>query len=491
MEYDQGSINQSRHGEKIMRPLYRPKPNGWRVSPRDQRTILLSGDFFVSVLALFGGLYFWGQKDAWLSFSLNFLKERVELWFYLLPFIWMVFLVELYDLHRAKNLRQTAGGIAIAALAGVFFYALIYLISQKGSLPRLGIGFFLIFASILTFLWRLAYIRIFTAQAFLRRVLVIGAGRAGETLARAYKDLRPQPFLMVGFMDDNPKKIGKNVEGFPILAGNDRLLETVEVEAVTEIIIAVSGAMQGETFQAILEAQERGVEVVPMPTVYEELLGRVPIHHLESDWLIRSFVNDARVGGFYELAKRLLDILVSLAGLVICVLLTPLATIIILLDTGFPILYHQIRSGKGDKLYNIYKFRTMVQDAEKNGKAQVTHENDERITHGGSFLRRAHIDELPQFWNVLRGEMSVVGPRAERPELIVEYQKEIPFYRARLLVKPGMTGWAQVNFGYSATIAQTVIKLEYDLYYIKHRNLLMDILIILRTFTQVLAFRGR
>ncbi len=133
----------------------------------------------------------------------------------------------------------------------------------------------------------------------------------------------------------------------------------------------------------------------------------------------------------------------------------------------------------------------MCQDAEKDGVVQVTHENDERITRVGNFLRRTHIDELPQFWNVLTGEMSIVGPRAERPELIIDYQKEIPLYRARLLVKPGITGWAQVNYGYSATIDQTVVKLEYDLYYIKHRSLLMDILVILRTMTQVFGFRGR
>ena len=475
----------------MMQPLSRPRPNGWRVRPREQRTILLIGDLFVSVLALFGGLYFWGQKDAWLKFSLDFLKQRVDPWFFILPIIWMVFLVELYDLHRAKNLRQTATGIAFAALAGIFFYTLIYFISPKGSLPRLGIGFFLVFASVLTFLWRLVYIQIFTAQALLRRVLVIGAGKAGETIARAYKDLRPQPFILVGFTDDDPEKIGKKVDEFPILAGNDRLLETIDAEAITEIIVAISGTMQGGTFQAILDAQAAGVEVVRMPTVYEELLGRVPIHHLESDWLIRSFVDEARAGGFYEMAKRLLDILIALTGLSICILLAPLTAIIILVDTGFPIIYKQIRSGKGSKLYNIYKFRTMFQDAEKDGRAVVTQQNDSRVTHAGVLLRRTHIDELPQFWNVLHGEMSVVGPRAERPELIDTYQKEIPFYRARLLVKPGITGWAQVNYGYSATIAQTIVKIEYDLYYIKHRNLLMDILIILRTMTQVIGFRGR
>ena len=475
----------------MKRPLSRPRPHGWRVRPREQRTILLIGDALVSITALFGGLYFWGQKYDWLKFSLDFLQQRVAFWFYLLPLIWMVFLVELYDLHRAKNLRQTTVGIAIAALAGLFLYALVYLISPQGSLPRLGIGFFLVFASVLTFLWRLAYIKIFTAQAFLRRVLVIGAGNAGETIARAYKGLRPQPFFLVGFMDDDPQKIGKEVEGFPILAGNDRLLETVEAETITEIIVAISGTMQSGTFLAILDAQGKGVEVVPMHTMYEELLGRVPIHHLESDWLIRSFVDEPHVGGFYEMAKRLIDILMGVVGLSICILISPLTAIFILMESGFPILYKQVRSGKGGKLYCISKFRSMHQDAEKDGIARPAEANDSRVTRTGVFLRRTHIDELPQFWNVLLGDMSIVGPRAERPELNVKYQKGIPFYRARLLVKPGITGWAQVNYGYSATVEEMAIKFEYDLYYIKHRSLLMDLLIILRTMTQVIGFRGR
>ncbi len=134
-----------------MRTVARPILNNWRVRPREQRTILFIGDLFVSILALFAGLYFWGQKYDWLKFSLDFLKQRVELWFYFLPVIWMIFLVELYDVHRAKNLRQTVGWIALAALAGLLLYALIYLISPQGSLPRLGIGFFLAFAAVLTF----------------------------------------------------------------------------------------------------------------------------------------------------------------------------------------------------------------------------------------------------------------------------------------------------------------------------------------------------
>jgi exopolysaccharide biosynthesis polyprenyl glycosylphosphotransferase len=474
-----------------MQPIPRPRLNSWRIRPREQRTILIVGDLLVAVMALIGGLYFWGQRDAWLKFSLNFLQQRVEPWFFLLPLLWILFLVELYDLNVAKNLRKTIIGIGFAALAGIFLYALIYLLSKPNSLPRLGIGAFLLLAALLTFFWRLIYIQVFTNPALLRRVLIIGAGKAADTIIQAFQDLHPQPFILVGLLDDDIKKIGQKLDGYPILAGNDRLQEIIVSEQISEIVISISGKLMGSTFQSILDAQESGVEVVPMPSMYEELLGRVPIHHLESDWLIRSFVDEARAGGFYSVGKRFLDILGGLVGLFINLIIFPFVAILILLESGWPVFYKQVRSGKGGRLFTIYKFRTMHKDAEQNGKVQLTQENDTRITRFGTFLRRTHIDELPQFLNVLRGDMSLVGPRSERPEWIAEFQKQIPFYRARLLVKPGITGWAQVNYSYYATVEEMASKLEYDLYYIKHCNTMMDILILLRTFTQVIAFRGR
>jgi exopolysaccharide biosynthesis polyprenyl glycosylphosphotransferase len=469
-----------------MQPTTRTKPSGWRLRSREKRSILLIGDLLFAFLALAMALYLWSLRDQW---SITFWRERVTWWYYLLPFGWLL-LLNLYDPHRASNLRITVRGISIAALTGLLFYAVIYLLAA-GNQARIGVAFFLACTALLTLLWRLIYIRIFTAPAFLRRVLILGAGKAGQTLTQAYKELRPLPFYLVGFIDDDPAKVGSQLEGYPILSTGDNLLDIIDREYVTDLMIAITGEMRGDTFQAVLDAQERGVEIVQMPTLYEELMGRVPIHHLESEWLIRSFVDQARAGGFYEMVSRLLDILVALVGLSICVVLYPFTALIILVDSGFPILYSQIRSGKSGKPYYIYKFRTMFQDADKDGQARPAEENDVRVTRIGGFLRRTHIDELPQFWNVLRGEMSIVGPRAERPELIVKYQKDIPFYRARLLVKPGITGLAQVNYGYSATIAQTIVKIEYDLYYIKHRNLMMDISIILRTIGQVIGLRGR
>ena len=217
----------------------------------------------------------------------------------------------------------------------------------------------------------------------------------------------------------------------------------------------------------------------------------MPIEHLETDWVIRSFVDQVRVHGLYELLKRSMDILGGFVGTLIFILLLPPIALAIVLETGFPIFYSQPRLGKGTSLFNILKFRTMSQNAEVDGQAKVAAENDPRVTRVGNFLRKTRLDELPQFWTVLRGEMSLVGPRAERPELVAEYHKQIPYYRARLLVKPGLTGWAQINYGYVAMVKETFVKLEYDLYYIKHRTLNMDFSIVLRTIGTVLRRTGR
>jgi lipopolysaccharide/colanic/teichoic acid biosynthesis glycosyltransferase len=186
-----------------------------------------------------------------------------------------------------------------------------------------------------------------------------------------------------------------------------------------------------------------------------------------------------------------MDILGSLAGLVVFLIILPLTALAIIIESGVPVFYSQERLGKGGRLFRIYKFRSMLQNAEEDGEARPALVNDPRVTRVGNFLRRTRLDEMPQFLSVLTGEMSLVGPRAERPELVAMFQKQIPFYRARLLVKPGLTGWAQINYGYVATVKETVVKLEYDLYYIKHRTLNMDFNIVLRTIGTVLRRTGR
>ncbi|MBN1667803.1 MAG: exopolysaccharide biosynthesis polyprenyl glycosylphosphotransferase, partial [Anaerolineales bacterium] len=279
--------------------------------------------------------------------------------------------------------------------------------------------------------------------------------------------------------------------GHPVLGGSDRLLDLIEQHAITDLVVAISGEMRGATFQALLDAQERGIEITRMPVAYEELRQRVPIEILEADWILRSFVDETRVSGFYEAGKRLIDILGGLAGVSILLLVLPFVSLATLLESGRPVFYMQTRLGRGGRPYQIIKFRTMRQDAEADGKPRWAKEDDERATRVGLFLRKTHLDEVPQFLNVLRGEMSLVGPRAERPQLVEHFQAHVPFYRARLLVKPGITGWAQVNYGYAASIEETKTKLEYDLYYIKHRSLGLDLLVLFKTPGTVFGMRGQ
>jgi len=467
------------------------KPFQLRLRTGERRLILVVGDFLASILALLVALYFWAQKDAWLDFSFDFLRERPDVWFYFLPFAWMLLLVELYDIRRAGRVSETLRGIGIAVALGLGAYLFVFFLSPPNSLPRRGFLVFVLATSVLTLVWRLLYIRIFTAPLFMRRALIIGAGRAGSTLAQVIRGIWPPPFFVIGLIDDDPQKLNTEIEGFPVLGGSDRLPQIIKEQQISDLIFAISGEMSSRMFEALVTAEEQGIEITTMPVVYEDILGRVPIFLLQSDWILRSFVDEAHTGSFYEFAKRLMDIWGGLMmGLVLLILL-PLITLAILFDDGLPIFYTQERVGKSGKRYKIFKFRTMRKDAESDGIARPAKENDERVTRVGRLLRKSHLDEFPQFLNVLRGEMSLVGPRAERPEIVEELQAQIPFYRARLLVRPGVTGWAQINFGYASTVAANGIKLEYDLYYIKHRNLLLDFTILLRTVGAVVGFRGQ
>ena len=467
------------------------KPERWHLRASERVAILLIGDLLVAGLALFLALYFWAAGDAWMEFSLEFIISRPPFWYFLLPFFWIVLLVELYDVQRASNTRETFKGIGLALLIYALIYLLVYFSSEPNSLPRRGVALFIIAAAALTLLWRLAYIRMFTAPNLLRRVLIIGAGNAGETLADILSKQWPPAFNTIGLIDDNPQKQGKKVDGLTVLGNSSQLINLIVEHEITDIILAISGQMKGRMFQAILSAQEMGVTLTPMPEVYEELLSRVPIFLLEAEWIVRSFVEKSHTSTLYQLSKSLVDFTGGLVGTLGMAVFFPFIFLGILLETGFPIFLTQNRLGRGGQPYKIIKFRTMVRDAEKDGETRMTEENDERVTRFGWFLRKTHLDELPQFINVMRGEMSLVGPRAERPQLVKQFQKELPFYRARLLVKPGITGWAQINYGYAGTVEETAVKLEYDLYYIEHRNLILDISIILRTIWQVLGFKGQ
>lgn len=463
----------------------------FRLGLTERRFIVLVGDLLASSLALLIALYVWASGDSWYRFSVEFLKYRAPAWFYLLPIIWILLLVDTYDTHKSTNMRQTLRGIGLVFLISVVIYLIIYFAVEPNSLPRLGVAVFILSATLLTLLWRSIYVRSFASVSRQQRALIVGAGKAGTALIEVISELDPPPFNLIGLIDDDPAKLGSNIMGYPILGNHENLEEVITNQDITDLILAITNEMNHGMFQSILSAQEKGISLASMPDTYESLSGRVPINLLESDWVVRAFLDRTTSSGFYRLAKRAMDLLLGLIGLVGLVLLAPLIAVVILLDSGKPIFFSQERLGKGGVPYSIFKFRTMKSKSDMEKEALVTTTNDPRITRVGKILRKSHLDELPQIINVLRGEMSFVGPRSERTELIHIFQNEIPFYRARMLVKPGITGWAQIHQPYAETIEETALKLQYDLYYIEHASLFMDITILLRTVGSVLGFKGR
>ena len=248
------------------------RPKRWHLRSSERVVILLLGDILMAGSALFIGLYFWAAGDAWMQFSLQFIIERPPLWFFLLPFFWVILLVELYDIHRASNPREILKGIGLAMLIYALVYLLVYFTSEPNSLPRRGVSVFIVFAAFLTLLWRLLYIRLFTSPHLLRRVLIVGAGHAGQTLVNILQDQTLPPFNVIGLIDDDPHKRGQQIGPFQVLGDSQNLMEIIHEQQITDLILAISGEMKGDMFRALLGAQEKGVTLSPMPQVYEEIL---------------------------------------------------------------------------------------------------------------------------------------------------------------------------------------------------------------------------
>jgi exopolysaccharide biosynthesis polyprenyl glycosylphosphotransferase len=227
-----------------------------------------------------------------------------------------------------------------------------------------------------------------------------------------------------------------------------------------------------------------------MPALYEQLTRRVPVEHIDQGWILDALSGSESLSYMGSLAKRMFDLILATLGAIALGLVLPAVALAVALDDRGPLFYTQVRSGLGGKSFRVIKFRTMCVDAERDGRARWAKKGDDRITRVGRFLRKVRLDELPQVINALRGEMSIVGPRPERPEFIVDLERQIPFYRTRLVVKPGLTGWAQIHYEYGNSIEDALIKLQYDLYYIRHRTIWLDLYVILRTIRVVLGGGG-
>jgi sugar transferase (PEP-CTERM system associated) len=326
------------------------------------------------------------------------------------------------------------------------------------------------------------------ARTFLpHRVLVLGTGPEAQTVETSLAVANPPGLELAGFYPLE-KVSARSIASSRIVSNHLSLEETVSHLGIDEIIVAVREQRGGVLpLRVLLECRLSGVQVTNLPRFFERVHQRVPIDSLKASWLI--YGNGFRQTWLRAFVKRAFDIAVAVALLSFALPLMVVFACLISLDGGAPIIYRQERVGYRGRRFTLLKFRSMTKDAEKNGESWAS-VNDVRVTAIGRFMRRTRIDELPQLINVLRGEMSFVGPRPERPTFVAMLTEQIPFYAVRHSVKPGLTGWAQVRYTYGGNVEESVKKLEYDLYYVKNHTLLLDMLILFKTVRVVLLGEG-
>jgi len=457
----------------------------------ERRALLIFVDFAMASFAVLFALWVWALR-AGRPFTWAYIISQVE-WLLFLPVLWLLLaaLNDFYNLRLASRLGSN--GVALLRITALLLliYLVIYFFSPPRSLPRGIVLYHAVSSFVLVGLWRAAYALLLGQPIFQRRATVVGAGWAGRTIVQAIRESLASGYQLVGYIDDDPAKQGQTIEGVPVIGTRHDLVPLAKAERISEVILAITHNVHRELLQALMGCQELGVRITLMPLLYEEITGKVPVEHIGDSWPVALPMDHASTGSFFSVFKRAVDVIISLIGLAILAILFPFVALAIYVDSPGPIFYIQERVGKGGRTFRAFKFRSMILGAEESGKAIWAGERDARVTRVGRFLRATHIDELPQFINIFRGEMSVVGPRPERPEFVAELEKRIPFYRLRHAVRPGMAGWALVQYGYGSSVEDALVKLQYDLYYIKHQSIYLDFLILLKTIGGMLSFRGR
>lgn len=398
---------------------------------------------------------------------------------------------ELYDLHKASKIDVSFKNIVLASSVTVLFYLLTPVVTPFLPEKRLQIIYFYLAIILCIFLWRLAYVSLVQSPRFYKKVLLIGEVSNLSHILKALHDVDPN-YKIIGFINaELPVEDGIRFKGMKEYKVTD-LNNIISNEKISEILVASfnSDNISSELYHSLISLLERGFTIREFTQVYEEMTYRVPIQFVGKDFYKYFPFSRSNQNKLYQFFRRLFDIILAVTGLAVGLVLLPLVLIGNVIANQGPLFYTQERVGENGKPFNIIKLRTMIINAEQHG-AQWAQKNDKRITPFGNILRRMRIDEIPQVINILKGDMSVIGPRPERPYFVSELAKIIPFYETRHIIKPGLTGWAQIQCRYGASIEDSLIKLQYDLFYIKHRSIFLDINIIVKTISTVLYYRGQ
>jgi len=399
--------------------------------------------------------------------------------------------VDLYDLRTITGTRDLAVRLlralgAASLILGITYWLFPLLVVEQ--------GMFVLFAAIallLVMAWRSAFEWVTSHLAPRERLLLVGTSPAAVTLARELFERRQELGVdIVGFVDPDPARVGAPVINPGVVGTIDDIPALTASMRVDRVVVSLSDERGKLPMGQLLDVRLRtGVAFDHLASVYEEYTGKIALENLRPSWLI--FSAGFRKTRMLLVAKRTFDIVAAVCGLVLASPLMLLVAVIVKLESPRdPILYHQERVGLNGKVFTIHKFRTMRADAEAGTGPIWSRANDTRVTSVGRFMRKTRLDEIPQLWNVLSGEMSLIGPRPERPSFVEQLTQQIPFYGQRHVVKPGLTGWAQVRYSYGASVEDAIEKMQYDLFYVKNLSMRFDLVIAFETVKTVLLRRG-
>jgi sugar transferase (PEP-CTERM system associated) len=394
---------------------------------------------------------------------------------------------DLYDLTVVRTTREVFIRLLQSVGSALILIALLYLVvpwlmvADGASLP----AFAIFLTSILA--WRLVFNHLTRLRSFGERVLIVGTDLTAQTLARQIRAQEDYGYVIVGFIDDDVNRVVRSDSEWRVVGTPDDIEGVVSRLAVDRLIVGMADRRGRLPVRALLRTKLQGIRVEDVNTVYERLTGKLLVEDLRPSWLI--FSDDYCASRWTRRSKRAFDVILALVGLVVALPFVLLTALAVWLESGSPVLYRQERVGENGRLFTLNKFRSMRKDAEQ-GTPVWAQAEDDRVTQVGRFIRQTRLDELPQLWNVLRGDMSFVGPRPERPFFVNQLAEQIPFYEQRHTVKPGLTGWAQVKYRYGASFEDAVEKLRYDLYYVKHLSIPFDLTILFDTVKVVLFAKG-
>ncbi|MEM6302899.1 MAG: TIGR03013 family XrtA/PEP-CTERM system glycosyltransferase, partial [Pseudomonadota bacterium] len=382
-------------------------------------------------------------------------------------------------------LLRTAGAFGLMTLAMTLIF---YLVPDL----RLWRGNFAMVATLaftLALINRVMWTRFIDLEQFKRRVLILGAGKTAASINQKMRRKSDRHgFRIVGFVRHGAEET--LIEREPTLALDAPLSEFARKHDVDEIVVALEDRRNNMPQEELMQCRSQGVRILDVVDFFEQQAGKVVINHVHPSWF--TFASGFQRGDANSFAKRLFDVSISFMLLMVTWPIMLLTVMAIWMEDGLgsPVFYKQRRVGLNGRVFEVIKFRSMTVNAESDGQARWATANDARVTRVGKFIRKTRIDELPQILNVMAGEMAFVGPRPERPEFVRELNEEVPFYEKRHCVKPGITGWAQMNYPYGASLQDTCNKLEFDLYYVKHQSIFLDFLVLLQTAEVILFGKG-